>query len=75
MYLSRFCFIKKGKILTFGIKPNRSETAFGYLEISDSEINTIQKAIKFIEKPNLKEAKKMFVSNKYLGIPGFFFLT
>ena len=38
-----FEFIKKGKRCPFGIKPNRSETAFGYLEIQRNQINTINK--------------------------------
>jgi len=54
-------------IVTFGIKPSRIETGYGYIQL-DSELNTIQ----FVEKPNYEVAKKYFENGNYLWNAGMF---
>jgi mannose-1-phosphate guanylyltransferase/mannose-6-phosphate isomerase len=54
-------------IVTFGIKPNRIETCYGYIEL-DENFNTI----KFIEKPNYENAQKYLESGTYLWNAGIF---
>lgn len=64
--------VNKGKIVTFGIDPNRAETGYGYLEL-DSEIKAGAIKLKaFVEKPNLSTAKKMIDSGNYLWNAGIF---
>jgi mannose-1-phosphate guanylyltransferase/mannose-6-phosphate isomerase len=42
---------KKGNLVTFGIKPNAAETAYGYIESAGTEV------LRFIEKPSLAKAE------------------
>jgi len=66
------CIIKSLKyldnsIITFGVKPNRIETGYGYIQLDDNE-NTI----KFVEKPNYDIAKEYFENGNYLWNAGMF---
>lgn len=63
-------------IITIGIKPNRPETGYGYIECFQDS-NTIRnhkiiKVEKFVEKPNLEIAKQYLESEKYLWNAGMF---
>ena len=55
-----------GFIVTFGIKPAYPETQFGYIKSNGDNV------ISFHEKPNLKNAKKYYISNKYFWNSGIF---
>ena len=57
-----------------GIIPTRAETGYGYIETSDKINGGTQSSNikKFIEKPNLEQAKKLFKSNNYLWNSGIF---
>ncbi len=51
--------IAAGKIVTFGIRPTKPETGYGYLEMGapfDPAVMTVEK---FIEKPNKERAEKL----------------
>jgi mannose-1-phosphate guanylyltransferase len=54
-------------IVTFGIKPDRIETGYGYINIGDNNIT-----LKFIEKPNYELAKKYFEEGTYYWNSGIF---
>ena len=65
---------KKGYIVTFGIKPTRPETGYGYIEIGEP----VDKAFlvkKFTEKPDLETAKEYVFSGRYLWNSGMFAFT
>lgn len=70
----RFCQIVKeaesraveGKIVTFGIRPTRPETGYGYIEA---------KTARFIEKPDFEAAKKYVASGGYYWNSGMFLFT
>lgn len=68
-------------IVTLGIKPERAETGYGYIEISSSKkedssegyrLNTLYKVKRFREKPNLETAEKYLASCNYLWNSGMF---
>jgi mannose-1-phosphate guanylyltransferase/mannose-6-phosphate isomerase len=61
-----FEYIEKS-IITFGIKPTRIETGYGYIKVDDNK-NTIQ----FVEKPNYDTAKSYFEEGTYLWNAGIF---
>ncbi len=64
----------EGKLVTFGVEPDRPETGYGYIRSFD-EISTetnSSKINKFIEKPNLKIAKKLIKDKHYLWNSGIF---
>jgi mannose-1-phosphate guanylyltransferase len=65
-------------IVTLGIKPNKPETGYGYIEVKSSEqftLNTIYKVKRFREKPNLETAQEYIASGKYLWNSGMFIFT
>ncbi|MGL5964799.1 MAG: sugar phosphate nucleotidyltransferase, partial [Fusobacteriaceae bacterium] len=65
-------------IVTLGIKPDKPETGYGYIEIESNEtlrLNEIYKVRKFREKPNKETAEKYLASGKYLWNSGMFIFT
>ena len=58
----------KGKIVTFGIKPNNPATGYGYIKSENTYQETIPKPYKikkFIEKPDQDLAKKFIKDKNY----------
>lgn len=66
----------KKAIITLGMKPNRPETGYGYIEIEDRKVQDNEKNVvkvnKFVEKPNYETALKYLESNRYLWNGGMF---
>lgn len=62
---------KNNSIVTIGVKPNRPETGYGYVEIvhSDSEIYNVKE---FKEKPDIETAQKYLSLGNYLWNAGIF---
>ena len=65
---------KKGKLATFGVVPTGPETCYGYIEAGELLIEDfdIFKIKKFIEKPNLKLAEKLYTDKNYTWNSGMF---
>ena len=68
---------KNDALLTLGIKPNRPETGYGYIQINnDQKIGEIDckptKVKTFTEKPNLEMAKIFFESGEFFWNSGIF---
>ncbi|MFL2787528.1 MAG: mannose-1-phosphate guanylyltransferase/mannose-6-phosphate isomerase [Paracoccaceae bacterium] len=63
---------KSGKIVTFGITPDRPETGYGYLELVSISNNNPVKLKRFVEKPDLNTAQDMLDSKNYLWNSGIF---
>lgn len=61
-----------GFLVTFGIKPRYPSSGFGYIEASEPILNGGYKITRFIEKPSLETAKKLFASNSFLWNSGMF---
>ncbi|EJT5920193.1 mannose-1-phosphate guanylyltransferase [Clostridium perfringens] len=66
-------------ILTLGMTPNRAETGYGYIKltnnkelINNSEIITVEK---FVEKPNKEKAEEYLKDGSYLWNGGMFLWT
>ncbi|WP_037906430.1 mannose-1-phosphate guanylyltransferase/mannose-6-phosphate isomerase [Sulfitobacter mediterraneus] len=66
---------KAGQIVTFGITPDRPETGYGYLELGDGGQNGAVPLKRFVEKPELAEAKRMLADGGYLWNAGIFMYT
>ncbi|HBR68879.1 MAG TPA: mannose-1-phosphate guanylyltransferase/mannose-6-phosphate isomerase [Rhodospirillaceae bacterium] len=63
-----------GYLVTFGIKPTRPETGYGYiLQGSPLENPLAHKVDKFVEKPDLKTAQSYLDAGTYLWNSGMFF--
>ena len=72
--ISGFDFIEKhDALLTLGIKPNRPETGYGYIQVGN-ESNTagISKVKTFTEKPNLELAKVFIATGEFFWNSGMF---
>lgn len=65
---------QEGGLVTFGIKPSRAETSYGYLKV-DAEIAGRQAVAAFVEKPDETTAQAYFESGEYLWNSGMFVLS
>ena len=63
---------KADKLLTLGIKPNRPETGYGYIQIADKEADNVYKVKTFTEKPELELAKVFVASGEFYWNSGLF---
>lgn len=59
-------------IVTFGIKPNRAETGYGYINSKFSNSCKINKVNSFVEKPDYKTAVKYISMGNYYWNSGIF---
>ena len=64
-----------GMIVTFGMKPTRVETGFGYVEIGEPVNGAVCKALRFVEKPTAERARDMIESGRFLWNGGIFLAT
>lgn len=63
---------RAGRIVTFGITPDRPETGYGYLEPEAMDKTGAQPLRRFIEKPDAAEAARMLADGGYLWNAGIF---
>lgn len=62
-----------GHLVTFGIKPTRPETGYGYINIDREQVSdAVFKVKKFVEKPNLELAKEYMNNGTFLWNSGMF---
>ncbi len=64
-----------GKIITFGIRPTKPETGYGYIEVGDKVKERTYKAVRFIEKPDRARAEKLFRDPRYFWNSGIFLFS
>lgn len=64
---------KNDRLLTLGVKPNRPETGYGYIQIAEQEGNeNFYKVKTFTEKPELELAKVFVESGEFYWNSGLF---
>ena len=65
-----------GRIVTFGIRPDRAETGYGWLELSaPPEGGAPQPLVRFVEKPDAARAGAMLADGRYLWNAGIFLMS
>ncbi len=64
---------ESGTIVTMGIKPNRPETGYGYIEVGSELSPGVRRVQRFVEKPTREVAEGYLASGKYLWNAGMFF--
>lgn len=64
----------KGHVVTFGIKPTKPETGFGYIETGE-HLGGLYKIKAFKEKPDMKKAEQYFESDSYYWNSGLYAFT
>ncbi|MEM1436256.1 MAG: mannose-1-phosphate guanylyltransferase/mannose-6-phosphate isomerase [Pseudomonadota bacterium] len=63
------------QLVTFGIKPNRPETGYGYIEsVAGGAASGLQKVAEFVEKPVLEKAQAYVDSGRFYWNSGMFLL-
>jgi mannose-1-phosphate guanylyltransferase len=65
---------RTGGLVTIGIRPDRPETGFGYIEIGQPDGAT-HHVLRFREKPDLATAKAFLAAGRFLWNSGMFFWT
>src|SRR4030042_4943422 len=66
---------EENRLVTFGIKPSRPETGYGYIKIanhSKAESNGLHRVERFVEKPDLETAKTYLSNGSYFWTSGIF---
>lgn len=70
-------FAEAGEIVTIGIKPDRSETGYGWIEPSETRYknSNLFRVKQFYEKPKLDTAEYFYNQDKFLWNSGIYFFT
>lgn len=63
---------RQGHLVTFGIRPDRPETGYGYIELAGKPGTGAQPFERFVEKPDTVRAEEMLASGRYLWNSGMF---
>ncbi|WP_334065036.1 mannose-1-phosphate guanylyltransferase/mannose-6-phosphate isomerase [Limimaricola cinnabarinus] len=65
--------VREGRLVTFGIHPDRPETGYGYLELDAPVADGAPQALlRFVEKPDANRAEAMLASGNFLWNAGIF---
>ena len=67
----------QGHVVTFGVRPNRPETGYGYIEIGDVLRGApgVHEVTRFVEKPDMATAAVLTASGRHLWNSGMFVFT
>lgn len=63
---------KEDVLLTLGIKPNRPDTGYGYIQYLEQKLGKANKVKTFTEKPNLELARNFLESGDFVWNSGIF---
>ncbi|MEM7240135.1 MAG: mannose-1-phosphate guanylyltransferase/mannose-6-phosphate isomerase [Pseudomonadota bacterium] len=64
---------RAGQLVTFGIRPDRPETGYGYLELGGQALGAAPVPLRrFVEKPDAARAAEMLAAGTYLWNAGIF---
>lgn len=63
-----------GAVMTFGIVPDRPETAYGYIQWGEATRHGVRRIARFVEKPDLRTAEGLVASGEYLWNSGLFMM-
>ena len=66
---------REGKLVTFGIVPDKAETGYGYIKFAKSADADIYPVSEFVEKPDQATAEQYLQSGGYLWNSGMFMFT
>lgn len=62
----------KGYLVTFGIKPDKAETGYGYISVGDALAPSVHHVVEFREKPDAETATQYVAAGTYLWNSGMF---
>ena len=61
--------------ITYGIKPSKPSTGFGYIKVRNTDLEKIKNVEYFVEKPDIETAKNFFQSKNYYWNSGIFLVS
>jgi mannose-1-phosphate guanylyltransferase / mannose-6-phosphate isomerase len=61
-----------GAFVTFGVKPEKPETGYGYIELGEEISKDCYDAKRFVEKPDLRVAEQIFAAGNHVWNAGIF---
>ena len=64
--------VDEGRLITFGLIPNRPETGYGYIRCGKELSGSISELEEFVEKPNAATAEAYLASGDYVWNSGMF---
>ncbi|MEL7252704.1 MAG: mannose-1-phosphate guanylyltransferase/mannose-6-phosphate isomerase [Pseudomonadota bacterium] len=64
-----------GDVVTFGISPDKPETGYGYLELSEGDTTDVVPLKRFVEKPDAARAQEMLDAGNFMWNSGIFLFT
>lgn len=65
---------RTGLLVTFGIRPRRAETGYGYIQVGEALPGGVSKVARFTEKPDAATAEGMLAAGGYVWNSGMFML-
>ena len=68
---------RDGRIVTFGMRPHRAETAYGYIEVGAeiAGMAGVHELARFVEKPDAAEAARLSATGHHLWNSGMYVFT
>ena len=68
---------RAGQVVTFGMKPTRPETGYGYIEVGDdlADLDGVHRIARFVEKPDAARAASLVASGRHLWNSGMYVFT
>jgi mannose-1-phosphate guanylyltransferase/mannose-6-phosphate isomerase len=63
---------RKESLVTFGVKPDRPETGYGYIEYGNPLAEHCYRVARFVEKPTLERATEFLQTKRFLWNSGMF---
>jgi mannose-1-phosphate guanylyltransferase/mannose-6-phosphate isomerase len=67
--------VAEGKLVLFGIQPDRPETGYGYLELDTDGGHSVAALKSFVEKPTAERANEMLTAGGFLWNAGIFLFS
>ena len=67
-------YAQSGKLVTFGIRPTRAETGYGYIRAGTPLAGGAHDILAFVEKPDAVTAERYVTSGEYLWNSGIFMM-
>ncbi len=64
---------RQGDVVTVGITPTRPETGYGYIEVGEEIAAGVNRAQRFVEKPDRARAEEYLAQGRFLWNSGMFF--
>lgn len=63
---------ESGDIVTIGVKPDRPETGYGYIEMGEEKGRRVHAVVRFVEKPDIDKAREYLKKGNYVWNAGIF---